>query len=112
MSTRAINAVGDKITLKDGRELISVREIREGQCDGCALEGEEDCVKLTDYELMGCSIANSILKFADEDRRDVLLKAAIDFIENSDPSVTVFYDEADCDGYCLIDDIRAVLGED
>ena len=46
-------------------------------------------------------------------RKDVLLKAAYDMLFkcNQSPYVispmetTVFYDEADCDGHCLMEDI-------
>lgn len=45
-----------------------------------------------------------------DERRYVLLKAAHAFLRKIDESVlcdalceTVYYDEADCDGYCLID---------
>ena len=48
-----------------------------------------------------------------EDRKKVLLKAAYDILVKCDkgPYVvnaleqTAFYDETDCDGYCLKDDI-------
>lgn len=54
-----------------------------------------------------------------EDRAVTLLKAARDLLnkQNESPYVlnmleqTVHYDEADCDGSCLIDDINAYLEE-
>ena len=47
-----------------------------------------------------------------EDRATELLAACLDFLEKStflDLSETVHYDEAECDGICLISDIRACL---
>jgi len=50
-----------------------------------------------------------------EDRRDVLLRAAFDLLTKLDRSgmdvlsATVFYDDADCDGMCLRDDIATQL---
>lgn len=53
-----------------------------------------------------------------EDRTVTLLKAARDLlIEQKEAGVlisyplTVHYDDADCDGYCLLDDIPAHLYE-
>lgn len=51
------------------------------------------------------------------DRKTVLLKACRDMLQKCNDSgyslspfeTTVFYDEADCDGYCLLDDIIAEL---
>lgn len=53
------------------------------------------------------------------DRRNVLLKACLTLLEkqNDSPYVlnllceTVHYDEADCDGYCLMEDIKDCLEE-
>ena len=53
-----------------------------------------------------------------EDRATVLLKVVLELLNKCDegPYVkdvfgeTVFYDEADCDGYCLFEDIKAFLG--
>ena len=49
-------------------------------------------------------------------RKEVLLKASYDLLKKIDESnygdimmETVFYDEADCDGGCLIDDIASEL---
>jgi hypothetical protein len=52
-----------------------------------------------------------------EDRKIILLKACRDLLRKQEDSVyvlnlleeTVFYDDADCDGYCLLDDIEAEL---
>lgn len=52
-----------------------------------------------------------------EDRKDILLKAAFDMLKKCNESdfvispmeTTVFYDDADCDGYCLMEDISYVL---
>lgn len=54
------------------------------------------------------------------DRKEILLKAAYDLLKQcseSDyvleaPAVTVFYDDAECDGLCLMDDIANELGID
>jgi len=53
------------------------------------------------------------------DRKTILLKACRDLLikcRDSDYLIspmetTVFYDEADCDGFCLLDDIETELGE-
>ena len=50
-------------------------------------------------------------------RKDILLKAAYDLLKKCDDapfvaevvSETVFYDGADCDGYCLMEDIKHEL---
>ena len=55
----------------------------------------------------------------DEDRKTVLLKAALDLLKKcgEGPYVknalteTVFYDGVDCDGGCLANDIAIELGE-
>jgi hypothetical protein len=52
-----------------------------------------------------------------EDRKDILLKAAFDLLKRQNEcgivlnllEQTVFYDEADCDGYCLMQDIAIEL---
>lgn len=53
-----------------------------------------------------------------EDRAIVLLKAAQELLIKQkeagiliDHPLTVHYDDADCDGYCLIDDIQAYLAD-
>ena len=51
------------------------------------------------------------------ERKDVLLKATYDLLKKCDNSPfvvdvfseIVFYDEADCDGYCLMEDIKNEL---
>jgi hypothetical protein len=51
------------------------------------------------------------------DRKTVLLKACRDMLIKCRDSqyvltpmeTTVFYDDADCDGYCLLEDIEAEL---
>ena len=55
-----------------------------------------------------------------EDRKVILLRAALELLKKCDsgPYVknalteTVFYDDADCDGGCLANDIAYELGED
>lgn len=53
------------------------------------------------------------------DRKTVLLKACLDMLTKANDSgyvldvmsTTVHYDEADCDGHCLMDDIKMELEE-
>lgn len=53
-----------------------------------------------------------------EDRKAVLLKACYDMLTKARDShyvldvmrMTVKYDDADCDGFCLLDDIAHELG--
>lgn len=53
-----------------------------------------------------------------EDRKVTLLKACMELLRKQKHSSyvldllteTVFYDEANCDGYCLLDDIEIELG--
>ena len=55
-----------------------------------------------------------------EDRKTVLLKAAYDILKKCDEGpyvvdalgVTAVWDGADCDGYCLMEDIKNELGLD
>lgn len=51
-----------------------------------------------------------------EDRATILLTAVKELLRKqkeagilTDHPITVHYDEADCDGYCLLDDITAFL---
>ena len=54
----------------------------------------------------------------DLERAKVLLKACYDLLQKQEEShfvlnlleETVYYDESDCDGYCLKNDIEAELG--
>lgn len=53
-----------------------------------------------------------------EDRKIILLKACVELLEKQDNSSyvldllseTVHYDDADCDGNCLLNDIKIELG--
>ena len=53
-----------------------------------------------------------------KDRKETLLKAAYDLLKKSGEShyvqetlaITVFYDDAECDGGCLMEDIAWELG--
>lgn len=52
----------------------------------------------------------------DNERMITLLKATAEYLKNVREScysdaltVTAFYDDADCDGYCLLDDIQSEL---
>jgi len=52
-----------------------------------------------------------------EDRKTVLLRACLELLEKCDGGSyvvdaleqTIHYDDADCDGYCLMEDIHEVL---
>jgi hypothetical protein len=46
-----------------------------------------------------------------EGRKETLLKAALEMLRKvqDQTTETVYYDEAECDIYCLIDDIEAEL---
>jgi hypothetical protein len=52
-----------------------------------------------------------------KDRKEILLKATYDLLKKCNEGSyvknaleeTVFYDDADCDGYCLMEDIKAEL---
>jgi len=52
------------------------------------------------------------------DRKEILLKAAYELLKKQELShyvlnlleKSVHYDEADCDGYCLMEDIASELG--
>lgn len=54
-----------------------------------------------------------------EDRKEILLRACLELLQKQEDSnyvldlleETVFYDGADCDGSCLIEDIKTELGE-
>ena len=84
---------------------IYLENPRNGSCDTCNS-------KLVDARL--------IIKDSnpDEDRAITLLRAAkalllkqreADILINN--PLTAHYDDADCDGYCLIDDIQAYLAD-
>lgn len=53
-------------------------------------------------------------------RKEILLRAAYDLLKKADEShyvleantITVFYDDAECDGSCLREDIAIELGID
>ncbi len=67
-------------------------------------------------EIMNVKIENDKLK-AQLERAKVYLKATSDLLQKQKEShyvlnlleTTVFYDEADCDGYCLKDEIDTFL---
>ena len=40
----------------------------------------------------------------DEDRRDYMLLVAAEYIRDNWPDGIIFYDDVDCDGYCVADD--------
>jgi hypothetical protein len=52
-----------------------------------------------------------------QDRKDILLRAAYDLLKRSSEdyfireatSISVRYDDANCDGYCLMEDIASEL---
>ena len=51
------------------------------------------------------------------DRKEILLRAVLEILEKQEKShyvlnffeQTAFYDEAECDGYCLMEDIKSCL---
>ncbi len=51
-----------------------------------------------------------------EDRKITLLKAAFEMLDkitsNNYQGETAYYDKADCDAYCLMDDIEIELDND
>jgi hypothetical protein len=55
-----------------------------------------------------------------EDRKIVLLRACLELLRRQDDShyvlnlldETVHYDEADCDGHCLMEDIESEVQDD
>jgi len=55
-----------------------------------------------------------------ENRKDTLLKACLSLLEKQENSyyvlnllaTTITYDDAECDGYCLMEDIKIELGID
>jgi hypothetical protein len=55
-----------------------------------------------------------------KDRKEILLRAAYDLLKRSTQdhfvreatSILTRFDDADCDGYCLMEDIAAELGLD
>jgi len=52
-----------------------------------------------------------------QDRKEILLKAVLDILEKQEKSSyvlnffeqTAFYDGVNCDGYCLMEDIKICL---
>lgn len=47
-----------------------------------------------------------------ETREHYLLRVAANYIDKFNPEQTMIWDEAECDGYCLVDDIKAVIGDE
>lgn len=74
------------------------------------------CVRIPDWHCSDCLEENTKLKQANK-RAKVLLKATLDLLQKQKDSyyvlnlleTTSFYDEAECDGYCLFDDIENFL---
>ena len=48
----------------------------------------------------------------DEDRRDYMLKIAAEYIREHCPDGDIYYDDAECDGYCVADDCISASGGD
>ena len=44
-----------------------------------------------------------------ETRQNYLLRVASAYIAEFNPEQTMIWDEAECDGYCLVDDIDAII---
>ena len=43
-----------------------------------------------------------------EDRKDYMLLVAAEYIRENWPDGMIFYDDAECDGYCVADDCESV----
>ena len=60
------------------------------------------------------------IRFFPKNRKEVLLKAAYDLLKKAKEAhfveqatcIIVYYDDAECDGYCLMEDIATDLGID
>ena len=44
----------------------------------------------------------------DENRKDYMLMVAAEYIREHCPEGIIFYDDADCDGYCVADDCETI----
>tara|TARA_R110000764_G_scaffold215303_1_gene302013 strand:- start:596 stop:757 length:162 start_codon:yes stop_codon:yes gene_type:complete len=44
-------------------------------------------------------------------RAILMLEIAADYIEDNCPEETIFYDETDCDGYCVAEDCKIAASE-
>ena len=51
-------------------------------------------------------------QLAGEDRKDYMLKVAAEYIEQFYPDGIIFYDDAECDGYCVANDCITAADED
>ena len=47
-----------------------------------------------------------------EDRINYLLYVAAEYISEHCPDGSIFYDDAECDGYCLSDELMAEVDEE
>ena len=47
----------------------------------------------------------------DEDRKDYMLMVAAEYIREHCPGGMIFYDDAECDGYCVADDCESAFEE-
>ena len=54
---------------------------------------------------------NKIQQMKNERRKHYLVRVAIEMLnENADSIDTIIYDDAECDAYCLADDLRIEFG--
>ena len=82
----------------------------------CFKDGFDDGFNMAYKELELFEKENEQLK-QENKRAKVLLKATLDLLQKQKDShyvlnlleITSFYDEAECDGYCLFDDIEIFL---
>ena len=56
-------------------------------------------------------LLNKIQQKKNESRKDYLVRVAIEMLnKNADSIDTIIYDDAECDAYCLADDLRIEFG--
>lgn len=130
-------SVKDRLPDKDGAYLVTIRESEEDE--GCVLAAwyNTNIPSLLNRNV-GWTLLNEFYDYSEQckpyithwapwpepasleteyNRANVLLKACLDFLSKPRSPGTVFdmmketvhYDEADCDGYCLIEDIKSYL---
>lgn len=87
------------------------------------LEKIKETEQLTTPVVVGtlfCDDRQRCVKKVDEERARVLLKATLDILKKCNESIyvknvmetTAIWDEAECDGYCLMEEIEVLLEED
>lgn len=130
-------SVKDRLPDEDGTYLVTIKE--DDDDEGCVLEAwyNTNIPRLCSRNV-GWSLLNEFYDVSEMckphithwapwpepasqnteyNRANVLLKACLEFLNKARNPDTVFkfmretvhYDEADCDGYCLMDDIKSYL---